>query len=288
MVWPAASFNMTRTPLAGGSMGGEVGTVMMPLSLRRSSPGGVPRLTILILSLLAKTGTMLVHGSHASPIPSWSLSACDGFASFGQLSSMSHTPSPSASASRTSAGQVALAPVQCSAGSHGPVDARQTEVAGSRASAGHVTEEPSQASSASQMPAAARHTTPAGWNASAGQSGPVPVQVSATSHGPANARHSTEAGLRASAGQGALVPVHVSATSQSPAAGRHSVPALEASGGWMKRPLPSHASEVQTLASLAHGVELAAGAPPHLPAWQLSDEVQSLPSSQAVPSATGV
>ena len=55
----------------------------------------------------------------------------------------------------------------------------------------------------------------------------------------------------------------------------------------MQRPLPSHVSEVHTLSSVPQGVELAAGVPPHFPAWQLSDEVQSLPSSHVVPSATG-
>ncbi|TMB15686.1 MAG: hypothetical protein E6J59_19815 [Deltaproteobacteria bacterium] len=66
--------------------------------------------------------------------------------------------------------------------------------------------------------------------------------------------------LFTSAGQSALVPVQVSATSQAPAAARQTVPLLAASGGWMQRPLAS----------------------------QLSAVVQPLPSSQAVPSATGM
>jgi hypothetical protein len=56
----------------------------------------------------------------------------------------------------------------------------------------------------------------------------------------------------------------------------------------MQRPLASHVSEVHTLSSVPQGVEAAAGVPPHFPAWQLSDEVQSLPSSHVVPSATGL
>jgi len=80
--------------------------------------------------------------------------------------------------------------------------------------------------------------------------------------------------------------VQVSAMSQSPAAARQTVPLLAGSGGWMQRPLASQLSDVQTLPSPAHGVPLAAGVPPHRPAWQLSAAVQSLPSSQAVPSAT--
>src|SRR5438552_2025388 len=55
----------------------------------------------------------------------------------------------------------------------------------------------------------------------------------------------------------------------------------------MQRPLASQPSAVQTVPSPAHGVALAAGVPPHRPAWQLSTAVQSLPSSQAVPSTTG-
>src|SRR6266566_1397089 len=56
----------------------------------------------------------------------------------------------------------------------------------------------------------------------------------------------------------------------------------------MQRPLASQPSAVQTVPSPAHGVALAAGVPPHRPAWQLSTAVQSLPSSQAVPSMHGV
>src|SRR5881409_872199 len=58
----AASSSMTRTPFVVGSMGGVVGTVITPLNLRRSSPGGVLRFRIFTRSLVANTGTMLLQG----------------------------------------------------------------------------------------------------------------------------------------------------------------------------------------------------------------------------------
>src|SRR5213595_1975989 len=189
---PCTSVSRTRTPLAAGSIGGVVGTAILPFILSAAAPPGVLRFRILILARVAKTGTTLVHGSHASPMPSWSPSACDGFASVGQLSSRSHTPSPSLSAARTSAGQLALVPLHCSAGSQAPVEARQVVAAGSKAFGGQATEEPSQVSARSHAPAAGRHT--AALLVSAGHAALVPSQVSATSQAPAAARHSTVAG----------------------------------------------------------------------------------------------
>src|SRR6266852_1831541 len=186
---PWVSSRRMRTPFVTGSIGGDVGTVIRPLRRTRSSPPGGFRFWILIASLVAKTGTMLVHGSQASPMPSWSLSACDGFGTVGQLSCRSQTPSPSLSASLTSAGQVTAAPVQRSAGSQGPADGR--------------------------------HTVEAGWNASGGQSLPTPSQLSAASQGPAAGRQTPV--LFTSAGQLALAPVQLSAGSQVPAEGRHSI-----------------------------------------------------------------
>src|SRR5207245_8926954 len=56
--------------------------------------------------------------------------------------------------------QLALVPVQFSAGSHSPAEARQTVLEGSKASAGQTVLEPVQLSSTSHTPAAARHTVP--------------------------------------------------------------------------------------------------------------------------------
>ncbi len=56
-------------------------------------------------------------------------------------------------------------------------------------SAGHAAAEPVQDSATSQMPAEARQTSVDGWKPSAGQSAPEPVQDSATSQGPADVRH---------------------------------------------------------------------------------------------------
>src|SRR5437773_237578 len=76
-----------------------------------------------------------------------------------------------------SAGQVALDPVQFSAGSHSPPDGRQVVVAGLKASFGHVLLDPVQSSSRSQSPAEARQTVPA-LPAGCWQASLVPLQVS--------------------------------------------------------------------------------------------------------------
>src|SRR6266404_3464703 len=224
---PCASLSRTRTPLAAGSIDGVVGTAIRPF-IRSTLPPGMLRCRILIRAPVAKTGTMLVHGSHASPMPSWSLSAWSGLGTFGQLSSRSHTPSPSLSAARTSAGQLALVPLHCSAGSQAPVEARQVVAAGWKASGGQATEEPSQVSARSHTPAAGRQT--AVLLASAGHAALVPSQVSATSHTPAAARHSTVAGWKASAGQSLLTPSQLSATSHAPAAARQTAVLLASAG----------------------------------------------------------
>src|SRR5207302_10359738 len=169
-----------RTPRAAGSIGGVIGTSILPFILSTAPPGMLSFL-ILIPAPVAKTGTMLVHGSHASPSPSWSLSACEGFGSVGQLSSRSHTPSPSLSVARTSAGQVALVLLHCSAGSQTLVEARQMAVAGWNASGGQATEEPSQLSTTSQSPADGRQTAPEGWTAAAGPAALTPAPLSAQS-----------------------------------------------------------------------------------------------------------
>src|SRR5439155_545458 len=223
---PCAS-SRTRTPRAAGSIGGVVGTAIRPFILS-TAPLGMLSFLILIRAPVAKTGTMLVHGSHASPSPSWSLSACEGFGSVRQLSSRSHTPSPSLSVARTSAGHVALVPLHCSAGSQTPVEARQMALAGWNASGGQGTAAPSQGSATSHGPAGGRQTPV--LLASAGHAALAPVQVSAGSHAPADARHSIVAGWKTSAGQSLVTPSQRSAASQGPAAGRHSA-VLFASAG---------------------------------------------------------
>ena len=109
---------------------GVVGTVITPLNRRRSSPPRVSRFRILTRCLIANTGTMLLQGSHASPMPSPSVSSCAGSGLVGQSSIRSHTPSPSVSCAMTSAEQVGLEPVQSSAGSQTPVEGRHSAVAG--------------------------------------------------------------------------------------------------------------------------------------------------------------
>src|SRR5207249_621273 len=209
---PCTSLSRTRAPLAAGSIDGVVGTSILPF-IRSTLPPGMVRCRILIPALVAKTGTMLLQGSQASPMPSWSLSACDGFASVRQLSSRSHTPSPSLSVARTSAGQLALVPLHCSGGSQTPVEARQMVVAGWKASGG-------QATAPGQGPAAGRQAAVL-W-ASGGQAALEPVQLSAGSQTPAAGRHTVAAGSKSSGGQALLTPSQLSATSQRPAAGRHS------------------------------------------------------------------
>src|SRR2546425_710831 len=124
----------TRTPFVFGSMVGVVGTVALPLNLSLSSPGGVPSLLMTICGFVA--GAPLVHGSHASPMPSLSPSACEGLGSVGQLSCASQVPSLSPSGSPVSAGQAVLEPVQVSAMSHALAAGRQTVDAGASWSAG--------------------------------------------------------------------------------------------------------------------------------------------------------
>src|SRR5439155_1198051 len=182
-----------------------------------------------------------------------------------------------------SAGQLALVPVQWSAGSHSPAEARHTVLDDLNASAGQTVLEPVQVSSTSQKPAAARqtapalpagcwqslllpshssrlhglpssvHAVPAGVLASAGQLALVPVQWSAGSHSPAEVRQTVLEDLKASAGHTVLEPVQVSSTSQKPAAARQTAPAFPA-GCWQSLLLPSHSSRLHGLPSSVHAV----------------------------------
>src|SRR5207244_794004 len=104
-----------------------------------------------------------------------------------------------------SAGQVALVPVQCSAGSHSPAEARQTVLDDWNASAGQTVLEPVQLSSTSQKPAAGRHTTPE-FPAGCWQASLLPSHSSRL-HGLPSAEHAVRPDPFASAGQLALVPV---------------------------------------------------------------------------------
>src|SRR5204863_400443 len=120
-----------------------------------------------------------------------------------------------------SAGQLALVPVQFSAGSHSPAESRQTVLDDLKVSAGHTVLEPVQVSSTSQKPAAARHTAPA-FPAGCWQSLLLPSHSSRL-HGLPSSVHAVPDGLFASAGQLAAVPVQWSAGSHSPAEARHTV-----------------------------------------------------------------
>src|SRR5947199_91115 len=165
-----------------------------------------------------------------------------------QVSATSHCPADSRQvtlAASYASTQALLVPVQWSAGSSShtpPSDVpMQCVVADWKASAGHVPEVPVQLSATSHWPAEARHVTvaasytstqallvPVQWSAassshtppcdapvqcvlleakaSAGHVPEVPVQVSATSHWPAEARHVTLAARKASTHE-LLVPV---------------------------------------------------------------------------------
>src|SRR5437763_5429254 len=77
-------------------------------------------------------------------------------------------------ATKASAGQVLLVPLQFSAMSHCPAAGRQTTIDPATLSLGHVFVVPSHVSETSQTPAAERHTVPVGFFASAEQLGPFP------------------------------------------------------------------------------------------------------------------
>src|SRR5439155_930995 len=115
-----------------------------------------------------------------------------------------------------------------------------------KASAGHAAPDPVQFSATSHGPAEARHTVLEDWKASAGHAALDPVQVSATSHAPADARQTVLEAWKPSAGPAARDPAPLPATSQGPAEGRHTVPALPAA--WLHAPA-LHVSVVQGLPS---------------------------------------
>src|SRR5439155_946698 len=119
---------------------------------------------------------------------------------------------------------------------------RQTVLEDWKPSAGHAALDPVQLSATSHEPAEARQTVLEDWKASAGHAALDPVQLSATSHEPAEARQTVLEDWKPSAGHAALDPVQLSATSQGPAEARHTVPALPAA--WLHAP-PLRVSVVQ-------------------------------------------
>ena len=90
-----------------------------------------------------------------------------------------------------------------------PLFARHTVPAATSTSPGHAAIAPVQVSATSHTPADARHVVVLGRNASVGQL-TLPLQVSATSQTPADARHTVPVATRASAGHAALVPPQTS------------------------------------------------------------------------------
>src|SRR5262245_55291435 len=256
-VAPVESVTRKRIPLVSGSMTGEVGIAVKKLpKLCLSSVAGASSLVRVSFCLLATVGTMLVHGSHASPNGSLSLLACEVFATATQLSMASHTVSPSVSGNQVSAGQLGPAPVQVSATSHVPVLDRQTVLAEAKPSAGHVLLTPSQLSATSQTPAAPRHT--AVLFPSGGHAVPTPSHVSATSHTPPAPRHTVAFGATTSGGQSGPDPLHRSATSHGPAAGRQMntpIPLPRNASGGHAGPMPSQCSAAShTPAAARHTV----------------------------------
>ena len=210
-----------------------------------------------------------------------------------------------------SAGQVAEFPVQLSAKSHCPVDARHTVVAGRKPSAGQLADVPLHASATSQDPAAARQTVPLVIKVFAGQVVEVPVQVSATSQAPFAARqtapalpagcwqvtfvpshwsfvhtfpssvHAVPLAFFASAGQLAEVPVHVSAKSHSPAAARHTVVEGWKPSAGQVTAVPLHVSTTSHApAEARHTVPFASGV--HVPRWPTKLHASQVPVLHAL------
>src|SRR5205823_4553920 len=224
-----------------------------------------------------------------------------------QVSVVQRLPSsvhPVPAATFPSAGHAGPVPVQLSAASHSPAEARHTVKLDRKASGGQALLVPSHVSSTSHGPAIGRQTAPAFpagcWQASSvpsqvsvvhalpssvhgvppgalssgGQAGPVPVQLSAGSHSPAEGRQTTVEGSKASAAQALLDALPISSTSHGPAVGRQTVPAFPA-GCWQASFVPSQVSVVHALPSpvqrepadfFASGGHGGPGSPPHVSA----------------------
>src|SRR5207245_432140 len=199
-----------------------------------------------------------------------------------------------------SAGQPALVPVQCSAGSHSPAEPRQNVLDDLKASAGQTVLDPVQVSSTSQTPAAARHTAPA-FPAGCWQSLLLPSHSSLL-HGLPSSVHAVPAELFASAGQLAPLPVQCSAGSPArrfwPLPGQSSARSPPPAYSTLSRSDDLKASAGQTVldpvqvSSTSQAPAAARHTAPALPAgcWQVTfvpshwSAVQGLPSEvHAVP-----
>ncbi len=277
---PTESCTMTRRPFVDGSSGGSYGRgtrSFFPDTMSCCFPAGCRSPFTWIFALVATRPKRSVHGSHASPRPSWSVSSWPGSATAGQTSCASQTPSPSVSGSPVSAGHAALVPVQNSGRSHAVAGARQTVAAGASTSAGHAFDVPEHCSATSHGPEAGRQTPV--LFASAGHPASTPVHCSATSHGPAAGRQTVPAGASASAGHAGLVPSHVSAASHGAIGGRHTAPAFPA--GWVQASAPSHTSAVHGLPSSWHAVPAGAAVWLQPESGSHVSVVHGSPSSQA-------
>src|SRR5439155_976418 len=193
-----------------------------------------------------------------------------------QFSAASHSPAEARHTvkldRKASGGQALLVPSHVSSTSHGPAIGRQTAPA-FPAGCWQASSVPSQVSVVHALPSSV-HGVPPGDLSSGGQAGPVPVQLSAGSHSPAEGRQTTVEGSKASAGQVGLVPLQVSSTSHGPVDARHTVPAFPA-GCWQASFVPSQVSVVHALPSpvqrepadfFASGGHGCPGSPPHVSA----------------------
>jgi hypothetical protein len=172
---------------------------------------------------------------------------------------------------KPSAGHAPDVPVQLSATSHGPADARQTVLADWKAST-HVFAVPLQWSGASHAPPFDEpvHVAVLGWKPSAGHALDVPVQLSAASHGPAEARQTVLGDWKASTHVFA-VPLQWSGASHAPP---FDVPVQAAVLGW--KPSAGHATDVPVqLSATSH--EPVEARQTVLPDWKPSTHASAVP-----------
>ena len=181
-------------------------------------------------------------------------------------------------------GQLAALPLQFSAGSHCPVVARHSVVAGSNRSAGQVSALPVQFSAISHTSAAVLHTVVAGSSTSAGQLAQFPCKSPLYHTAPLTARHTVTRWLKyTSAGQLAELPVQFSARSHTPAAALHSVVTGSNPSAGQVAELPVQVSATShTSAAVLHTVVAGSA---HLPDNSLALPVQFSAMSHAPPDA---
>ncbi len=126
-------------------------------------------------------------------------------------------------AEKPSAGQVVLDPVQDSATSQAPAEARQVVPALPAGCAGTPLWQMSRVQGLESILAGSVRAVPSAFLESVGQEAPAPVQDSPGSHSLVEARQEVPAAENPSAGQVMLDPVQDSATSQVPAEARQVV-----------------------------------------------------------------